>query len=350
MVRGGARRVDRPARAAERLLIAHAQEWVERVVRGEAHPRRPAGRRRGVGQHRRQCALHPAAGRVAHGHRRGQQAAVPRQAPSGHRWPHRDPGVPVRRVRQGRAVRVQCRGLAAARASPAHRRSRARRRRGSVAASAGVSLVLGAGNQASIPITDALDRLFIARHPVRAEDEPGQRLSRPDLRDSASAELVDRGVLRIVYGGAEVGTHLVRHDGVTDVHVTGSDKTFEAIVFGGGEEGARRKADHEPLVTKPVTGELGNVSPVIVVPGPWTREGPVLPGPEHRLDADEQRRLQLHRGAGDHHVDAAGTSATSCSTGYVTCCATPGRVSPTTRARATATTSSSRAPGGRAAR
>jgi hypothetical protein len=30
----------------------------------------------------------------------------------------------------------------------------------------GVSLVLGAGNQSSIPITDALDRLFIARHPV----------------------------------------------------------------------------------------------------------------------------------------------------------------------------------------
>jgi hypothetical protein len=84
------------------------------------------------------------------------------------------------------------------------------------------------------------------------------------------AELIDRGVLRIVYGGADVGTHLVRHEGVSDVHVTGSDKTFEAIVFGVGEDGARRKAAHDPLVTKPVTGELGNVSPVIVVPGPWS--------------------------------------------------------------------------------
>ena len=55
--------------------------------------------------------------------------------------------------------------------------------------------------------------------------------------EKVCAELISRGVLRIVYGGAEVGTHLVRHDDVADVHVTGSDKTFEAIVFGGGPEG-----------------------------------------------------------------------------------------------------------------
>jgi acyl-CoA reductase-like NAD-dependent aldehyde dehydrogenase len=134
--------------------------------------------------------------------------------------------------------------------------------------SAGVSLVLGAGNQASIPITDALDRLFIARHPVLLKMNPVNDYLGP-IFEQVLAELIDRGVLRIVYGGAEVGAYLVRHDGVTDVHVTGSDKTFEAIVFGGGEDGARRKATNDPLVTKPVTGELGNVSPVIVVPGPW---------------------------------------------------------------------------------
>jgi hypothetical protein len=133
----------------------------------------------------------------------------------------------------------------------------------------GVSLVLGAGNQASIPITDALDRLFIARHPVILKVNPVNDYLGP-IFATISAELIERGVLRIVYGGAEVGTHLVRHDGVSDVHVTGSDKTFEAIVFGGGEEGARHKAANDPVVTKPVTGELGNVSPCIVVPGPWS--------------------------------------------------------------------------------
>jgi acyl-CoA reductase-like NAD-dependent aldehyde dehydrogenase len=135
--------------------------------------------------------------------------------------------------------------------------------------SPGVSLVLGAGNQSSIPITDALDRLFIARHPVILKMNPVNDYAGP-IFEKICAELIDRGVLRIVYGGAEVGAHLVSHDDVADVHVTGSDKTFEAIVFGGGPEGLTRKAAKDPLVTKPVTGELGNVSPVIVVPGPWT--------------------------------------------------------------------------------
>jgi hypothetical protein len=135
--------------------------------------------------------------------------------------------------------------------------------------SSGVSLVLGAGNQASIPFSDALDRLFIARHPVLLKMNPVNDYLGPIL-ELVMSELVERGVLRIVYGGAEVGTHLVRHEGVADVHVTGSDKTFESIVFGAGEDGVRRKAAHDPLVTKPVTGELGNVTPVIVVPGPWS--------------------------------------------------------------------------------
>jgi acyl-CoA reductase-like NAD-dependent aldehyde dehydrogenase len=135
--------------------------------------------------------------------------------------------------------------------------------------SPGVSLVLGAGNQASIPITDALDRLFIARHPVLLKMNPVNDYLGP-IFEKVLSEFIERGVVRIVYGGAEVGSHLVRHDGISDVHVTGSDKTFEAIVFGVGEDGARRKAAVEPLVTKAVTGELGNVSPCIVVPGPWT--------------------------------------------------------------------------------
>ena len=54
------------------------------------------------------------------------------------------------------------------------------------------------------------------------------------------------------------------------MHITGSDKTYDAVVFGTGPEGARRKAADEPVLDKPVTAELGNVSPVIVVPGKWS--------------------------------------------------------------------------------
>ena len=54
------------------------------------------------------------------------------------------------------------------------------------------------------------------------------------------------------------------------MHITGSDKTYDAVVFGTGAEGARRKAADRAALDKPVTAELGNVSPVIIVPGRWS--------------------------------------------------------------------------------
>jgi acyl-CoA reductase-like NAD-dependent aldehyde dehydrogenase len=86
----------------------------------------------------------------------------------------------------------------------------------------------------------------------------------------AMAALVEAGVLRIVDGGVAVGQYLTAHPRIDEVHVTGSDKTYDAIVFGTGPEGQRRKAADEPVLGKPVTAELGNVSPVIVVPGKWS--------------------------------------------------------------------------------
>jgi hypothetical protein len=55
---------------------------------------------------------------------------------------------------------------------------------------------------------------------------------------------------------------------VDEIHITGSDRTYDAIVFGTGEEGRERKERDEPRLAKRFTAELGNVSPVIVVPGP----------------------------------------------------------------------------------
>ncbi len=54
--------------------------------------------------------------------------------------------------------------------------------------------------------------------------------------------------------------------------MTGSDKTFEKIMFGTGVDGASRKANRKPLLKKPMTGELGNISPVIIVPGEWNEK------------------------------------------------------------------------------
>jgi hypothetical protein len=48
----------------------------------------------------------------------------------------------------------------------------------------------------------------------------------------AFAPLVDSGFLAIVYGDVDVGTHLINHPLVQSVHLTGSARTFESIVWG----------------------------------------------------------------------------------------------------------------------
>jgi acyl-CoA reductase-like NAD-dependent aldehyde dehydrogenase len=52
--------------------------------------------------------------------------------------------------------------------------------------------------------------------------------------------------------------------------MTGNERTFDAIRFGPGEEGAARKRRREPAITKRITAELGGVGPTIVLPGPWS--------------------------------------------------------------------------------
>lgn len=134
----------------------------------------------------------------------------------------------------------------------------------------GVSLVLGAGNVASLGPRDVLSKLFAEGKVVVLKANPVNDYL-VHYWSRAMAALIEGGFLRVVSGGAQVGSYLIAHERVTDVHVTGSDKTHDAIVFGVGAEGERRKAQNDPLVTKPVSCELGNVSPVVIVPGQWSK-------------------------------------------------------------------------------
>lgn len=132
-----------------------------------------------------------------------------------------------------------------------------------------VCLVLGAGNVSSIPITDALTKIFQNGQSVLLKMNPVNEYLGP-IFDDAFAPLTETGLLRIVYGGAEVGAHAIEHEDVATIHITGSDRTHDAIVWGAEpDEQARRKAAREPLLDKPITSELGNVSPWIIVPGAY---------------------------------------------------------------------------------
>jgi acyl-CoA reductase-like NAD-dependent aldehyde dehydrogenase len=133
-----------------------------------------------------------------------------------------------------------------------------------------VCLVLGGGNVSSIGPMDVLHKLFVENQVVVLKTHPVNGYLAPILERGLSA-LVERGVLRIVQGGSGEGAYLCTHPGIDEIHITGSDRTYEAIVFGPGEEGERRRERGEPITRKRVTAELGNVSPVIVVPGEWSR-------------------------------------------------------------------------------
>ncbi len=133
-----------------------------------------------------------------------------------------------------------------------------------------VALVLGAGNVGSITPTDALYKLFVDDEVVVVKTNPVNAYLAP-VWEASLRPFIDAGYIAIVHGGVEVGTHLCNHPDIATIHVTGSDRTHDAIVWGTDPaDVAARKARGERLNTRPVTSELGCVTPVLVVPGRWS--------------------------------------------------------------------------------
>lgn len=135
----------------------------------------------------------------------------------------------------------------------------------------GVALVLGAGNVAHLTIRDLFHKLLEEKKVVIIKSNPVIEYMGP-LLEKVLKPFIERGFIRIVVGGTKEGTLLVNHPLVDEIIMTGSDKTFEAIVYGGGPDGQKNKANDKRAINKPVAGELGSVSPVIVVPGNWADE------------------------------------------------------------------------------
>lgn len=133
----------------------------------------------------------------------------------------------------------------------------------------GIGVVLGAGNIFSIAPLDVLYQLFADNRVVALKLNPITDRLQPVL-EQIFAPAIERGFVRILTGGAEMGGALVHHPDVDAVHMTGSSVTHDAIVFGPGPDGAKRKAANDPLLRKPITSELGGVSPTIVIPGRWS--------------------------------------------------------------------------------
>ena len=133
-----------------------------------------------------------------------------------------------------------------------------------------VALVLGAGNIASIAPLDVLYKLTAEGQVCLLKMNPiNEYLGK--FMERVFAGLIRDGFVQTAYGAASVGAYLCQHPGIDTIHITGSNRTHDAIVWGTGEEGEERRRQRTPLLNKPISSELGNVSPTIVVPGPWTQ-------------------------------------------------------------------------------
>lgn len=172
------------------------------------------------------------------------------------------PGLHDRATFQGHRATVRCvnpGGLAAfdeSRRAEVATRSRA----------GGVAAVLGAGNVTALAPADAFSQIFdhgraafVKLHPLHAPLEEVYR--------DAFAPLIAAGLLAFESGGPALAQSLCTAAAITHVHLTGGRGAFDAVVWGGS---GPHPAGSRPLLAKPITCELGNVTPWIVVPGRYT--------------------------------------------------------------------------------
>ncbi|MBL1320925.1 MAG: aldehyde dehydrogenase [Methylophaga sp.] len=133
-----------------------------------------------------------------------------------------------------------------------------------------VVLVLGAGNISMIPIMDVLTKMFNEGKVCILKMNPVNAYIGAFIEKAFSKAIADN-FLAVVYGNIEESQYLIDHDLVDEIHITGSDKTYNAIVWGPeGKDRDERMVQKKPVLKKEITSELGNVTPVIIVPGPYT--------------------------------------------------------------------------------
>ena len=133
-----------------------------------------------------------------------------------------------------------------------------------------VLLILGAGNVSSIVPLDIFYKLYGEGKVVMIKMNPINDYLGP-IFEKVFSPFIENEFIQFAYGGGDVGAYLTRHELVDSIHITGSARTHDVIVFGPSEEGQKRKRENQPINTKPISSELGGVSPTIVVPGPWSK-------------------------------------------------------------------------------
>jgi len=134
-------------------------------------------------------------------------------------------------------------------------------------------LVLGAGNQSCLAFCDVMYQLFVEGSVCLLKHHPLRSCSVPYF-DEIFADLIEQGFFYACEADTAQSQALVHHPLVDRVHMTGGTATHDAIVWGStAEKRAQNKAANTPVLNKPMSSELGCITPWVVVPGTvWSPE------------------------------------------------------------------------------
>ena len=134
-----------------------------------------------------------------------------------------------------------------------------------------ITLVLGAGNVSSIPVLDALFHMIAYKSVIYLKLNPVNDYLLP-IFTQVFEPFITRGFMIITQGDMQASKYLTQHDAFQQIHLTGSNYTYENIVYGKVLSDKERSLKTYPKINKkPITSELGNVTPIIVHPGNWSR-------------------------------------------------------------------------------
>jgi len=133
-----------------------------------------------------------------------------------------------------------------------------------------ITLVLGAGNVSCIPLLDAIYHLVAKRSVVYIKLNPVNDYLLP-VFEKVFENFIALGYVVVSKGSLEESQYMVTHKGIDHIHLTGSDETYEHIVYGKKlSESEKKLKSLKKINNKSFSSELGNVTPIIIHPGKWS--------------------------------------------------------------------------------
>ncbi|NCX24651.1 MAG: hypothetical protein EBX13_02545, partial [Proteobacteria bacterium] len=94
-----------------------------------------------------------------------------------------------------------------------------------------ITLILGAGNVSSIPVLDALFHMIAYKSVIYLKLNPVNDYLLP-IFTQVFDPFITRGFMIITQGDMQASKYLTQHDAFQQIHLTGSNYTYENIVYG----------------------------------------------------------------------------------------------------------------------